>query len=184
MSKHKHPKSKKAKSSAKKASASANDRPVNWHRIVWRLSPPDPADEAHQEFADDFYDAARSNEFWLEPELYLGPAATFGKGPALLRVDANTLCFRVRFHDDNMTAAWRNCVLFPRGSALARLGKDNRPIVAADTARLVGRTRVNRRLERMTVYMRARGKKAVTELRIFVGERGTGSHLGAGIAHQ
>jgi hypothetical protein len=182
MAKHTHPKTKKSKSTSA-TPAPVSVKSVNWHRVVWQLTKPRHADDHDNFYGSNFFHPASSNRFWLEPELYPGPPVTFGQGPALQQFDANSLCFRVRFLGNEMTAAWRDCLLFPRGSKPLQFGKNNKPQPVTETERLVGRTKIrNGEFAKLTVYMNTRKKPA--ELQIFASEIGIGSHLGMGVAHQ
>jgi hypothetical protein len=156
----------------------------NWHRIIWRLSRPDPVDDEDGFFLDNFFHETNSNQFWLEPEWYAGPTVTVGAGAGELQFPANSLCFRIRFLDGSMRAIWKDCVLFPAGSEALEFDDKGKPVPALDTEQLVGRTKVNGEDATVTIYMDTRPATNPTQLRIFAADEGVGNHLGAGIAHQ
>ena len=180
MSKHKHPKSKKAKakSSPKKASAPAKGGKVNWHRIIWQLSEPDPKHDDEGFFRDNFYHETSGNRFWLEPEAYTGPNVTIG----IDAFAANSLCFRIRFADGEMRDPWMDCVLFPAGTEALEFHEDGAPIWAAGAMRLEGRTTVDGHDTLLTICM-DEGHQP-TELHIRAEKEDIGTHRGAGVAHQ
>jgi hypothetical protein len=95
---------------------------------------------------------------------------------------ANSLCFRVRFDDGDMSPAWENCVLFPAGSEALKI-EHGAPIWAADTQQLVGWTQVDGEKTLLTICM-DETHRPTTELYIRAEKGGTRGHLGMGVAHQ
>ena len=186
MSKHKHPKSKKAKSSAKKASAPANGGTVNWHRIIWELSQPTAANDPHSYFKNHFFasGSGKSNQFWLEPEVYTDPPVTIGKFSEKATFQTNCLCFRTKFLGEDMTAPWKDCLFFPHPKGVKPLKltkKTKEPIINGNTERLVGLTRTSKKQGAILILCMDTTTKL---MHIKAAEHGLGHHLGAGVAHQ
>jgi hypothetical protein len=81
-----------------------------------------------------------SNQFWLEPAVYTGPATNV----AFVPVDSNTLCYRLQFDDDDMNEVWRGLTFFPRGAnALSTvMGANGNPKPDGLTERLQAKTTI------------------------------------------
>jgi hypothetical protein len=103
---------------------------INWHRRIWSLQKVDD---------DNFYRSGASNQFWLEPSTYGGPAVTVPASGAVpitqpTTYTQNMFCFRVQFLEGAMTDSWRDLVLFATGTEPFVGGTDPQP--TDDTQRI------------------------------------------------
>lgn len=153
----------------------------NWHRIVWQLSQPNPANDPLNFFLNNFFAQGKSNKFSLEPVAYTGPQVTIGQGAMSGTFEPNSLCFLIRFDGAEMSDPWKACLLFPIGTQPLQLA-NNKPVFAAATERLQGMTRANNHNAVVVVGMDTTQNPTV--LHIAAADVGQGGHLGMGVAHQ
>ncbi len=158
----------------------------NWHRKIYTLDPPTPrAGPPGQVSYTDLFNptAGASNQFWLEPAVYTGPATSV----AFLPVDSNTLCYRLQFDDDDMNEVWRGLTFFPRGTNALSTVLDNKsnPQPDPNTERLQAQTTIQIKgmLAVITLYDDSNAVPPPTGFHVQVQATGGGGGGGWGGGH-